>query len=127
MKRHYLCKVIGDGTFENPYRPSIADIPGVNFVSEHKPGTPWALCLVSGNKHALVQALEGTDALPDVSLDIRVGAVEAKAKVKLRADLKKRGIDNKFIDAVDGYREVIRTVGRLLNSQFHEDNFDVAE
>jgi hypothetical protein len=41
--------------------------------------------------------------------------------------LQGRGINTEFIDTTDGYRGVIRGIGRQLVADFDENNFDISE
>lgn len=137
-KRYYLCNIIGDGTDSMPtattgaFRPSIADL-GVSWVgtipSDPITGRPlysWALVLVNTDNHARVIETPGVDALPDFPLDGKVNAINNVTRTKMDAALNRRGINPAFVSNSDGYRDVIRGIGKTLEASFDENNFDVA-
>jgi hypothetical protein len=132
-KRYYLCDVVGDGTRDNPFRPAVANL-GVNHVavipSDPATGRPlanWCLVMVSTNNHASVQALSGVDTLPDVSLDTQWNSVDKGKSDAAKVALTRRGIGLPSISPGDGYRVFLRGIGRQLQPDFVEDNFDVAD
>ena len=132
-KRYYISPIVGDGTEFNPFRPKIADY-GVAWAgsipSDPKTGHPtstWTLVLVNAKNHAALLADGAIDALPDFPLDGKVSSVHTATKKSMVNKMKARGINTSFIAGTGGYREVIRGVGKLLDAQFDENNFDVAE
>lgn len=132
-KRYYISPIIGDGSEFNPFRPKVADY-GVSWAgsipSDPNTGQPlstWALVVVNAKNHAALLADDAINALPDFPLDGKVSSVHTATKNNMIAKMKKRGINTAFIDSTDGYREVIRGVGKILDPQFDENNFDVAE
>ncbi len=131
-KRYYICDVIGDGTDGNEYRPSVADIQGVNWVgsipgdAQGRPLFPWALVLVATNNHAQLRDVAGIDPLPDFPLDGRMNAVNNAAGNAMSAALSRRGVSVSW-GGTDGYRDVVRAIGRRLDAAFDENKFDVAE
>lgn len=132
MKRYYVSSIIGDGSIENPYRPRVAD-HGVAWAGniptgpDGKPTSTWALVVVDAKNHAALIADKDIDDLPDFPLDGKVSAIQNATKTTMKTKLAKRGIPTAFIDGTDGYREVIRGVGRLLQADFNENDFDVSE
>lgn len=131
-KRYYISPIIGDGSIDNPYRPKVAD-HGVAWSGaiptgpDGKPVKPWALVIVAAKNHAPLVADRDLDALPDFPLDGKVSAIQTATKNAMKNKLAARGIATAFIDGTDGYREVIRGVGRMLEPTFDENNFDVAD
>lgn len=133
-KRYYLCDVIGDGLSEaTAYRPAVADA-GVQWVwlmptnAQGQPVQPWGLVLVASRNHAPLRSIPGVDAMPDVSLDVRVSAIEAGAKGAMKAAMNSRGLNaNAIVDGTDGYREVIRAIGRVAEPTFDENALDIAD
>lgn len=130
-KRYYLAPIVGDGSEQNPFR---AKVPrGVNHVAEikigpdGKPASAYALVLVAAINHLPLLTDPEIDALPDFPKDAKVNAMHAATKTAMRAAMTKRGIPTADVDNADGYRDVIRSIGRGLNGNFHEDNFDVSE
>lgn len=131
MKRYYISPIVGDGSEENSFRPKIADY-GVNWVgsipSDQNTGLPlfnWTLVLVEAQNHGALIADGAIDPLPDFPLDGKVSAIHAATKNAMIAKLQAHGIDTAFIGGTDGYREVIRGIGRQLEPAFDENNFDV--
>lgn len=132
-KRYYISPIVGDGTEFNPFRPKVADY-GVAWAGSipsdpvtGRPTSAWALVVVNAKNHAALLADGAIDALPDFPLDGKVRSVHTATKNNMVSKMKKRGIDTAFIAGTGGYREVIRGVGKLLDAQFDENNFDVAE
>ena len=136
-KRYYLSNIIGDGTDSDPtpttgpFRVAIADL-GVSFVAQiptdpvtGRPTKTWALALVNTDNHARLINTPGVDALPDFPLDGKVSAVNNITKTKMLASMTRRGIDKGFVDGTDGYRDVIRGIGKQVDQSFDENNFDV--
>lgn len=134
MKRYYLCDIIGDGSQENAYRPALAD-EAVNWTAvmpasdpnTGAPVSPWALVVVETNNHARLLSKAGVDPLPDFPLDGKVTAIENATRTAVKARLSARGIPTALVDNADGYREVIRGIGRRLEAAFDENNFDIAD
>lgn len=135
MKRYYLSKIIGDGRSpETAFKPKIGLIPGLNYVSEIKsdpvtgsPAEQFALCLVAARNHSAILADADNRALPDVPLDVKMNAINASTKSKFVDDLAFFGIDSAFINSADGFRDSVRYLGKRLNANFDENNFDVSE
>lgn len=132
MKRYYICDVIGDN-LEEAVRPIIANYK-VNWVAEIKtdPTTglaaiPWAIVKVATNNHNILRNQPGIDPLPDFPLDGKVSAIQTATKNDMISRLVNRGIDTTFITNSDGYRDILRHLGRLLSTNFHEDAFDISE
>lgn len=125
-KRYYLCDVIGDGSAESPFRPVIAD-HGVNYVGEIDAYKTKAFVLVNAVNHTSLINIAGVDALPNFPLDAKINAMQSQAKNGLINAMDRRGFATGLISSADGYRDVIRGIGRELNPNFDENNFDVAE
>lgn len=132
-KRYYVCDVVGTGSESDPYRPAVADL-GVNHVAviptdpaTGRPLHPWCLVLVATVNHARVAAARGVDALPDVTLDTQWNATDKGKRDAAAAALARRGITPPGIAPGDGFRGYVRGLGRQLQADFVEDNFDVGE
>lgn len=125
-KRYYLCDVIGDGTEFNPFRPAIAD-EGVNWVGEVSSDNTKALVLVNVSNHSALLSDPQFDSMPDFPLDAKVNSLQSQAKNAMLNAMSKRGFATGLISSADGYRDVIRGIGRELNPNFDENNFDVSE
>lgn len=133
MKRYYLCDIIGDGTEFNPFRPAVADydVPWAGMIKSDPvtgvPLQPFALVIVGGNKHVDILRDARVTPMPDFPLDAKVSGMHKPTKDAMIIAMQKRGIPIEFLSTVDGYREVIRTVGRQLEPAFDENGFDVAD
>lgn len=126
MKRYYLCPIMGDGTEGAPYA---ADLPAGTNASVVMPDDPqpggWALALVAAADHRGLLRDAKLDALPEFPLDAKLNAMQSTARSALDAALQRRaGIT---VNGADGYRDLIRQVGRKLDPNFHENAFDVSE
>lgn len=139
-KNYYICTIVGDGTYQNPYRPVIADITdpatgfqAFSFTAEYasnpdgSPTHPWGIVIASGKKHGLARNVPGIDPLPVYPLDVKMSAMNAATQADLGARLQARGVNTSFIGAADGFRDVIRGLGRLHRADFDENNFDVSD
>lgn len=132
MKRYYISPIIGDGSEFDPFRPKIADY-GVSWVgvipNDPATGLPlfsWCLVRVEAINHGVILADNTIDALPDFPLDGKVSAINTATKNRMMTALANRGIDTSFVGNSDGYRDVIRGVGRVLEPSFDENNLDIA-
>lgn len=139
MSRFCVCKVIGDGLSpETAFRPAIDDVidpvtgfrafnTSVTLAVDPKTGQPlndWCLVHAAGN-FKLVADNADIDLLPDVALDVKVS--EMPTKLEMGSKLQAREIDTAFISNADGFRDVIRDLGKLHDANFDEKNFDVIE
>lgn len=133
MKRYYICDIIGDGTEFNPFRPAVADynVPWSGMIKSDpvtgQPLSPFALVIVGGNKHVDILKDSRIDSMPDFPLDAKVSGMHKPTKDVMVTALARRGIPVDFLSTVDGYREVIRTVGRQLEPTFNENGLDVSD
>jgi hypothetical protein len=132
VKRYYLSEIVQDAS--GVIAPAAAE-SGLNYVVLYPPDDPATglppiggrcLVLVSGANHAAALADARNDALPDFPLDAKVSALKTSTRVAARQALQRRGFDVSAIDNADGFRDVIRAVGRQLDAHFDENNFDVA-
>ena len=130
-KRYYISPIVGDGTEENPYRAKISDhgVPWVGVIpTDPVTGVPtntWALTRVSTANHVAILKDKAVDALPDVSLDLKVSAIGNKERQSAQAILDKHGIGSISVGRSDSYRELIDGIGKALDSTFTSNNFDV--
>ena len=131
-KRFYLCDIIGDGDEFNPYRAAIADSKVAHVAvipSDPDTGAPlfsWALVRVAAKNHSALATV--CDPLPDFPMDGKVSGINTATKATMKARVRDRtGASAAWIDGTDGYREVIRTLGQILEPGFSENNFDVSE
>jgi|SRR5687768_844253 len=137
-KRYYICDIIGDGSdgmmtpTTGPFRPAIADL-GVAWVgtipSDPSTGRPlfnWTLVLVNTENHARLMGINGIDSLPDFPLDGKVSAINNVTKTNMINMLNRRGLSTDFVTGSDGYRDIIRELGKKLSAAFDENNFDIS-
>lgn len=132
MKRYYISDIINDPDL-GWCVPSMllagtrtkAEIP---VGPDGQPTSTWALCHVAAKDHAVLRSDKRIDPLPDFPMDGKVSAVNEQTRSAMKAALNRRGLPAAaIVDGKDGYREVIRAVGRALNPAFSEDSFDVAD
>jgi hypothetical protein len=98
--------------------------PGTEITYLHHPSEDKAFCLVTHPTNVLpIPGNIDAEALPEHALDTKVGAMHGPTRIKMRDNLQKRGIDDSVVDNADGYREVIRHVGKQFDPQFHENTF----
>lgn len=103
---------------------------GGEILTDPATGIPvhkFALVLVKSRDHARIIADPKMIPLPDVALDVKVSSIHTPTKNAMIAKLKALGVDTSWIATTDGYREVIRGIGKINNPAFDENNFDVNE
>lgn len=81
----------------------------------------WGLCILETEN--LGQAMSDPDivVLPQYALDAKVSAMHTPTKTAMVNALKRRGIPTDWIGNADGFREVIRTLGKMQNPGFDEN------
>lgn len=132
-KRYYLCDIIGDGSDFDPFRPAVDDlnVPHVATIATDpatgRPSVPWCLVLVATANQARVAAARGVDSLPDVTLDTQVNSIDKSKSDAAKAALQRRGAVVPAVSPGDGYGRFIRGIGRQLQADFDEMNFDVID
>lgn len=137
MKRYYLAE-IEQFEFEpgiTGYRCRAYSYPDLMFeggevLTDPTTGIPinkFALVLVKSRDHARLVNDPKMHPLPDVALDMKVSSIHTPTKNKMIADLQALGIATSFIGGTDGYREVIKAIGKINNPAFDENKFDVNE
>lgn len=133
-KRWYISPVIGDGTWENPYRPAIREAltengaGGVWEIASNPDGTPkfpFALCRVGAINHGPLAGVANVDQFPDITLDSTLSVLTANQRNALLNFLSKRGISTTGLTTSATFREVLDRVGKYLNASFNADAFDV--
>ena len=133
-KRYYLATVIVDvdpveGGPRVRAKTAFYAISQSAVIPSGPDGMPlfnWALVVVNGVNHAPLLADSQIDALPDVPLDVKVNAITTSVRQDMSAALARRGIAAAVITQADGYRDVIRGLGRVLQADFNENGLDVA-
>lgn len=137
MKRYYLAAIeqfdMGEGELAHRCRASAypdLTFEGGEIVSDPVTGLPinqFALVLIKAKDHARILNDPLMHPLPQVDLDVKVSSIHTATKNKMITTLKSLGVDTAFIQTTDGYREVIRGIGRINNPDFDENKFDVNE
>lgn len=131
MRRYYLSPVVGDGSLSNPYRAQIADEPETSVAAvistdaNGQPTSAWALCLVAAQSHGQLARDNRFGPLPDMLFDARMSALSGSAKAALDAALLKFGVAATVQN--EGYREFVRSLGRLVDPAFDENALGVAD
>ncbi len=133
-KRYYLCDIVGDGTDENPFRPAVANLPGVAWSGEIPTGPDgrplfgWCLVIVGTKNHAEVRKLTGVDACPDFPLDGKLAGINQITLQAFKNRMTARGLNyDGMVLSSDGYRELVDKIGKRLNPLFDVNRLDVAD
>lgn len=129
MRRYYLCRVVGAGTFADRFRSKALDLIAGNkrqdtssrFRSPVTAGD-WCISAVDTEDHARLLADPDVKALPDLALDDPLGAAPA-AQATLAAHLRAVGIDAAGLRGNEPYRLALRRAGRAIDPVFDEDAF----
>lgn len=137
MKRWIISKieVVPDQDLGGYYRMAIQRYNDLNFKFGEIPVDPdtgipilgWGFALVASADMARFAKDNDIDVLPDFPLDAKVGAMHSVTKTKMRNSLTKHGIPTSIADNADGFRDVVRGIGKIVNPNFVEDAFDVNE
>jgi hypothetical protein len=137
MKRYYLAEIeqyeFEPGTMAYRCRASAYNdliFEGGEILTDPVTGQPintFALVLVKTRDHGRLVNDPLMHQLPQVDLDMKVSSIHTATKNNMVAKLKQLKIDTSFIQTTDGYREVIRGIGRINNPLFVVNNFEVGE
>jgi hypothetical protein len=139
--RYYICPIIGDGSDENWYRPTISDVARQNkirigydveirMVRQEVGATPasnWALVMVNatGEEHGILEADSDIFQLPDLSPTDKMSAVSLAEKNALNTKLQALGMDD--VNVNDTYRTFIKSLGvecmQVSEEQYNVDAF----
>lgn len=131
-KRFYICKVIGDGTEDNPYRPKVADYPvsWSGMLPSNPDGTPkygFTFVIAATQDHTALLADPQIKGMPELSLDAQIGSLSKDLRDKMLAYFDEEGIDRTGLNLQSTMRDVLRRVGKHLEAAFDENRFDVRE
>ena len=121
-RRFYFAKVIGDGSFSNPWRADADGFDHAGMIPTDATGTPlrnWCLVMISTDAtgQSAFNARTGTVALPAKHFSDNLTTTEI---ANIETFLTNHGIDPTGIDATTDYGSVIRRVGRKLDSNYDE-------
>lgn len=131
-KRYCIAKIIGDGTENNPYRSAIQKYNDLEYefggiAQDPVTGQPthtFVLAIVKTVNLGRLMADKDIELLPDFPLDGKMSAMQTVTKNRMSDALAKYGVS---ISGADGYRDAIRTIGKLITPTFDENNFDLSE
>lgn len=137
-KRYYLCDIKSRSFDGDPniveYYAAIDDYKetGFSYATEIQtdvngvPVNTWALAIVATKNHARLNGKADIDQLPDFPLDGKVSSINTVARGVMKNALTRRGIAV-AVDNTDGYRDLLQSIGRLMNPKFNVDNFDTGD
>jgi hypothetical protein len=126
MKRYYVAPVIGDGqTPETAFRPNIP--AGLNAVYALDPSKGWAVCVIAASDHSGLVANSKLVPLPLFPLDAKLSALGSGVKATMTSGLQAKFGISLSTQNTDAYRDFIRQLGQLVDKNFDENNFDVAD
>lgn len=119
----YVASIVNDPLYDNE-KESI-NMVTLTDPTTGQPAIPWALAIVGSLDHAKF-TIQGINRMPDVPKDIVMNALENAALNQMRARLLARGIT---VDTGPqrSMREVLNSVGSLLQPGFNVDSFDVQD
>jgi hypothetical protein len=129
-KRLYLSPVLPPDANDDSHRTVIDDLSGsipLRSVNVMGDGATWALVRVATKDHRPLLTDPRLDVLPDFPMDARMNAMQTAARNRMEQALSRRGIDVGLVAGADGFRDLVRALGRKHDPQFHEDAFDVQD
>lgn len=126
-KRYYISKIEIIETDEGREVRCVAGKYGtlvaqnIELDQNGDPIADWALCVLESDNHAAAIADKDVTPLPQYSLDAKVSAMHTPTKSAMVNAFKARGITTDWIGNADGFREVVRTLGKMHNPAFDEN------
>jgi len=131
-KRFYICKIVGDGSETNSYRPKVADYPvkWAGMIPSNPDGTPkygFAFVIAATLDHTQLLADPQIKGIPELSLDAQLSSLTKATRDRLLAYFDAEGIDRTGLTLQSTMRQVLRRIGRHLEPDFSENRFDVSE
>ena len=141
MKRFVIAPIIGDGSANDGYRASVADLSNVNVhaqIPTDTQGDPlynFALTNCGSNGLSPFNSLPNLYVFPDYPLDGQLGAMESVTRAAMIQSIEAYDFDgNGFnLDAttpnVDtkAFGEFVDDLGKQIDGSFTVTNFDVSE
>ena len=126
-KRYYLSIRVGTGIGNDWHRDLLSDL-GENYstVMDGIAGTDRTLVIVAAPSHAELLKDARLFALPDFPLDGKLSSIRNATLNAMNTALTSRGYSITWTTS-DAYRDVLRSVGRQLDSNFDENGFDVID
>lgn len=129
-KRWYISPIVGTGADDDPYRAKVGSAAQIKGHSAVIPtdvqGAPlfnFALVIVNADDHSLLIADSDNDVFPNRTLGDSLTSAE---RTLIKAVLNRRGLPFKWVDNVATFGELLRTIGRYLDTNFRENKLDVA-
>ena len=133
MFKYYICPIIGDGSFEFPYRPKVADYSGVNWAgiipskSDGIPKFGWCLVLVSSSDFTniemdstiqdIFQKYVSGNSWADIKFFLKsktVGDIPLVERIKIRTYLTNIGVDFTDVMLSTTLLEILTRVKTIL-------------
>lgn len=130
MRRYYLSRVVGTGTFTDKLRATAQDLlEGVAGVTIHvaiRPGSvagDWCIVNVDAPDHAVLVADAGHKPFPDLTLDAQLNTLTTTVRNRLLSDLQAIGISTTGITTTTAFRVAVRRAGQFFKAEFDENGF----
>ena len=127
--RVYLSPLVGDGTFDNKFRPKIADtgVPWVCVLASNPDGRPkfnWSLVLVNTEDFTALDSDTTLDAFPSADLTTPITSLNTATRNRIQNGLTPRGI-NLTITNYATVGDLIDAVGKIQNPRFSLSSLSV--
>lgn len=94
----------------------------IGLDANGQPTSTWALCVLDSDAHSAAIADNDCIPLPQFGLDAKVSAMHTPTKQSMLTRMQAFGIDTAFVSNSDGFRDVIRGLGRAHNAAFDENS-----
>lgn len=137
MKRYFLSKIVvvpGPGGADMVTTAVVANYHArpnttTNTVMPENPVPgDWAMTIIdSPNLADALADQANNEAMPDLSADATLGALNANTRQRMLNRLAAIGIDMSNISTSTSYRDTIRQIGRHFAPHFDENAFDATE
>lgn len=87
MERQFICRIVGRGVPNDPYRAAVDGLPGVTHYKsairsnkeDGRPFLPWTVVTVEASDYAAIAALPDCIALPTAGLDTAITSIQRAA------------------------------------------------
>lgn len=144
MKKYYLSAIFKDMSIPDfpqgvwrhrlqTYTGNVLAFANSGEIAVGPDGAPTQkalLVLVDTVDHTIFKGDAGVVPMPDVSLDVKVAAIDTQTKLLFAQGAKALGLDSGAVDGAlsnaDGLRDTVNYFGRLNNPAFDANNFDLA-
>lgn len=123
MERYFLADIIGDGTEENEFRPSVANYYDLGWSAEQpadtqtgRPLNDWCLVKITqGDLTPLVQD-PSVDALPNCPLATPINQIDPDQLAGMREALTRRKIGSAIIETAGDFGGVLAAIAVRANA-----------